>query len=139
MNPHQIELVQATWQKIVPIQDTAADLFYGRLFELDPSLRPLFSQDMREQKKKLMRMISTAVSSLSDLQAIIPAVQALGRRHADYKVKPEMYQTVGTALLEALEKGLGEAWNDQVEQAWIETYNTLADVMIAAQLEDESK
>ena len=87
---------------------------------------------MTEQKKKLMTMITVAVNGLTALDKIIPAVQELGRRHVDYNVTNAMYDTVGAALLDTLEKGLGEAWNEEVAEAWTVTYTTLAQVMIDA-------
>jgi hemoglobin-like flavoprotein len=129
MTPKQIELVQTTWKSVSAISDTAAELFYGRLFELDPALKTLFKGDMRDQGKKLMMMIGTAVAGLKDLGALVPAVQALGVRHGGYGVKPEHYDTVGTALVWTLGKGLGDAFTDEVKAAWIETYTTLATVM----------
>lgn len=138
MTPEQITLVQSSWEKVVPIQDTAADLFYGKLFELDPSLRALFPEDMAEQKKKLMTMITTAVRGLNKLDEIVPAVQAMGKRHAGYKVTPSMYGTVGAALLDTLEKGLGEAWNEDTKAAWVETYTILSKTMIDAAEEDQA-
>src|SRR5260370_463527 len=94
MTPHQISLVTSTWQKVMPISETAAGLFYGKLFELDPSLKPLFKGDMKEQGRKLMSMINAAVVSLNRLDKIVPAVQDLGRRHAKYGVKQKDYETV---------------------------------------------
>ncbi|MAX23327.1 MAG: hemin receptor [Phycisphaeraceae bacterium] len=132
MTPKQIELVQSTWAQVVPIVNTAADLFYSNLFEMDPSLRPIFPHDMTEQKKKLMAMLGTAVNGLKNLESIVPAVQASGVRHLDYKVTAPMYDTVGAALLKTLEQGLGDAWNDEVKEAWTVTYTTLASVMIGA-------
>lgn len=132
MTPQQVARVQETWEMVVPIQDTAADLFYGKLFEIDSSLRPLFPEDMAEQKKKLMTMITTAVRGLTKLDQIVPAVQALGRRHNDYKVTPAMYDAVGAALLDTLEKGLGDQWDEPTKEAWTLTYGTLAKVMIDA-------
>lgn len=132
MTPRQIQLVQETWAMVVPIVNTAADLFYGNLFEMDPSLRAIFPQDMAQQKKKLMAMLGTAVNGLKNLETIIPAVQASGARHVDYKVTAPMYDTVGAALLKTLEQGLGDAWNDEVKEAWTVTYTTLASVMIGA-------
>ena len=90
-----------------PIADTAAELFYGKLFSLDPSLKPLFKGDIKQQGRKLMSMIGTAVSGLTRLEQIVPAVQALGVRHAGYGVQPAHYGTVATALLWTLEQGLG--------------------------------
>lgn len=132
MTPRQIELVQSTWGMVVPIVETAADLFYGHLFEMDPSLRTIFPEDMKEQKKKLMAMLGTAVNGLKNLEAILPALVASGERHVDYKVTPVMYDKVGAALLKTLEQGLGDAWNDEVKEAWTATYTILAKVMIDA-------
>ena len=87
MTPEQTMLVKSSWEKVLPISDKAAELFYGRLFELDPDLKSLFKGDMEEQGRKLMRMISTAVAALDRLEAIVPAVQQLGVRHVGYGVK----------------------------------------------------
>lgn len=132
MTPEQIELVQSTWDAVKPDADTVAELFYQRLFELDPSLKPLFKGDMKEQGKKLMATLNLAVASLTKLEEIQPAVQALGRRHVEYGVPDESYQTVGQALLDTLAKGLGEAFTDDVKEAWTQTYVTLSTVMIEA-------
>jgi hemoglobin-like flavoprotein len=129
MTPRQKELVQTTWSKVVPISDTAAGLFYGKLFELDPALRPMFSSDIKEQGKKLTTMITVAVRGLDDLTTLVPAVQALGRRHAGYGVKDEHYAIVAAALLWTLEKGLGNDWNNEVRDAWVVVYTILADTM----------
>ncbi len=129
MTPEQIELVKTTWASVAEISDTAAELFYGRLFELDPDLKKLFTGDMAEQGKKLMQMIGVAVANLHQLDQVLEPVQALGRRHVDYKVEDKDYDTVAAALLWTLEKGLGEAWNEDVKAAWTETYVTLATVM----------
>jgi len=129
MTPKQVELVQTTWAKCIPIADQAAALFYGRLFELDPNLRPLFKTDIKEQGKKLMQMITAAVRGLSDVPKLIPVVQDLGRRHVGYGVKDEHYATVGTALLWTLEKGLGADFTPEVKEAWTTTYTVLADTM----------
>jgi hemoglobin-like flavoprotein len=103
MTPRQITLVQSTWAKVVPIKETAADLFYGRLFVLDPSLRVLFKGDMKEQGRKLMAMINVAVGSLDKLDTIVPAVKDLGRRHVAYGVQAAHYGTVATALLTTMQ------------------------------------
>jgi hemoglobin-like flavoprotein len=129
MTPQQVEMVTSTWAKVVPIADTAATLFYDKLFELDPSLRPLFKDDMTEQKQKLLQTLGFAVGSLKNLDALVPVVQALGKRHVGYGVTDSMYDTVGAALLWTLEKGLGGAFTPDVKEAWTLTYTTLATVM----------
>lgn len=129
MNPDQIALVQSSFAKVAPISQTAAKLFYDRLFELDPSVRPLFKGDIEEQGRKLMQVIGFAVGSLKDTAALLPVVRALGERHSGYGVKDQHYDTVGTALLWTLEKGLGDAFTPPVREAWTETYTVLATVM----------
>ena len=132
MNPQEIDLVQQSWKKVVPIADQAAALFYDRLFELDPALKPLFRSDIKSQGRKLTSMINTAVVNLGSLGSIVPAVQDLGRRHVRYGVEPAHYATVGSALLWTLEKGLGDSFTPATREAWTKAYTTLAGVMQAA-------
>jgi hemoglobin-like flavoprotein len=132
MTPQQVELVQKSFQKVVPISATAADLFYNRLFEIAPETRALFPADMTEQKAKLMAMLGTAVTNLHQLDTILPAVKALGQRHKGYGVTADQYAPVGAALLWTLEKGLGPDWTPEVKAAWTETYTALAGVMANA-------
>jgi len=135
MTPQQIDLVQTSFKKVVPIAGTAADLFYGRLFEIAPQVRSMFPDDLADQKKKLMAMLGTAVAGLSHLDTLVPAVQALGRRHAGYGVKAQHYAPVGSALLWTLEKGLGEAFTPEVKDAWATAYIVLSTTMMNAATE----
>lgn len=129
MTPEQAVLVKESWAKVVPISDKAAVLFYGKLFEMDPALKPLFKGNMQEQGAKLMKMINTAVNGLDRLEAIVPAVQELGKRHVGYGVKDEDYDTVGAALLWTLEAGLGDEFTPEVKDAWATVYGVLAGTM----------
>ena len=137
----EIQAVQSSWEKCVPIADKAAELFYGKLFELDPNLKPLFKGDMQEQGKKLMTMITVAVNGLNDLEKIVSAVKALGVRHVGYGVEDSHYDTVGSALIWTLGKGLGEEFTDSLKAAWIKVYTLLATTMKEAAAESiaESK
>jgi len=128
----QIQLVTDSWQKVLPIKDTAAELFYGRLFELDPSLQALFKGDMKEQGERLMNMINIAVNALNRLEDVVPAIQAMGRRHKDYGVQRAHYDTVAQALLWTLGQGLGPAFSPDVKDAWTQVYTLLATTMIEA-------
>jgi len=132
MTPQQVELVQTSFKKVVPIASTAADLFYNRLFEIAPETRALFPQDLTEQKGKLMSMLGTAVTNLHKLETILPAVKDLGARHKGYGVTAAHYAPAGAALLWTLEKGLGADFTPEVKAAWTETYTALAGVMTAA-------
>ncbi|MDE0512579.1 MAG: globin family protein [Gammaproteobacteria bacterium] len=129
MTPEQIEMVQNSWEQVKPISEQAADMFYAKLFEMDPDIKPLFKGDIKIQGRRLMAMLTTAVSNLHQLKTILEPVQDLGRRHVDYGVKPEHYDTVGAALLWTLGQGLGDGFTSEVEAAWAEAYTTLAGVM----------
>ncbi len=125
-------LVQTSFKQVAPIADVAAELFYARLFEIDPALRPLFRGDMKEQGRKLMQMLSVAVNGLNSLEKIVPAIQDLGQRHVGYGVREEDFQTVGKALLWTLEQGLGSEFTPDVKEAWTAVYTLVATTMIEA-------
>jgi len=135
MTPRQVELVQASFAKVAPIADAAAEIFYNRLFELDPSLRSMFKSDMKQQGKKLMDSLKMVVANLRNLDRIIPGVKAMAVRHTSYGVKNEHYATVGSALIDTLEKGLGAEFTDEVRTAWLAAYTALATTMQAAAAE----
>jgi len=129
MTNEQIKLVQSSFRQVAPIAETAAQLFYARLFELDPDLELLFKGNLSEQGRKLMQMLALAVNSLDRLEQLLPVVQSLGTRHVSYGVRDKDYDTVGQALLWTLRKGLGEVFTPEVELAWTEVYATLASAM----------
>jgi len=129
MTPEKIALVRGSWQQVLPIKDTAAELFYGQLFRLDPSLHALFRGDMAEQGRKLMTMINMVVNSLDNLTPLLGAVEDLGRRHVGYGVTAAHYDTVGSALLWTLGQGLGDDFTPPVQAAWTEAYTILASTM----------
>src|SRR5262245_53886144 len=131
LSPDDIMLVRASFARVAPIKQQAADLFYRRLFEVGPELRRLFPADLHAQKQKLMAMIATAVGALHDLDALVPKVKALGMRHVSYGATPEHYEVVGEVLLWTLERGLGDAFTPQVRTAWTRVYGVLARTMMA--------
>jgi hemoglobin-like flavoprotein len=140
MNPTDIDLIRSSWSGVEPIADTAAGLFYGRLFELDPAIERLFRRtDMAAQRKILMQTLTVVVKSLDKLDQLVPAVQALGRRHAGYGVRESHYGTVGEALLWTLQQGLGASFTPPVRAAWAEAYGILASVMIEAGTADATE
>jgi nitric oxide dioxygenase len=130
MTPDQVKLVQESFAKVVPISETAAVLFYDRLFEIAPSVRAMFPDDMAEQRKKLMATLAVVVNGLGKLESILPAASALAKRHVNYGAKPAHYPVVGAALLWTLEKGLGDAWTPEIAEAWTAAYGTLSGYMI---------
>ena len=126
-----LALVRSTFDLVVPIAGVAADMFYERLFYMAPSLRQMFPTDMRDQKRKLMVMLANAVQGLENLDALAPLVMALGARHARYGVKDSHYKAVGEALIWTLERGLGNEFTPEVEQAWVRVYRLIAATMQA--------
>ncbi len=135
MTPEQIQLVKDSWAQVVPIADKAAELFYDKLFELDPEVRPLFKGNMQEQGQKLMATLNIAVNSIDKLDTLTPVLAQMGKRHLDYGVKNEHYDTVGSALIWTLEQGLQENFTNDVKSAWLETYSLVAGTMKSAAAE----
>jgi hemoglobin-like flavoprotein len=131
MTPDQVKLVQQSFAKVAPISETAAVLFYDRLFEIAPQVKAMFPADMTEQRRKLMGMLAAVVNGLGDLNSILPAASALAKRHVSYGAKAEHYPVVGAALLWTLEKGLGDGWTPDVAEAWTAAYGTLSGFMIS--------
>jgi len=130
MTPDQVKLVQQSFAKVAPISETAAVLFYDRLFEIAPPVKAMFPADMIEQRRKLMATLAVVVNGLGNLESILPAASALATRHVSYGAKREHYPVVGAALLWTLEKGLGDAWTPEVAEAWTAAYETLSGFMI---------
>lgn len=129
LTPEQIQQISASWEQIRPVQLQVASLFYGRLFQLDPSLRPLFRGDLQQQGHKLMAALDFVVTGLDRWPERLPAVQALARRHTSYGVQPAHYQTVGSALVWTLMQGLGQDENSPLISAWRVAYGLVASAM----------
>lgn len=133
MTPEKIRLIQESFERVKTIPDKTASMFYTHLFEMDPRMVKLFEgSNMAEQGRKLMTMITAAVNSLGDIEAVIPTLQDLGRRHVDYGVVESQYDTVGSALLWTLEQGLGPEFTPEVKEAWATVYSIVAKAMIDA-------
>ena len=130
MTPDQIKAIQESFAKVAPISEQAAAMFYGRLFEIAPSVKPLFKGDMTEQGRKLMAPLAVVVNGLTNLETILPAASALAKRHVGYGVKPIHYPIVSEALLWTLERGLGADWTPELATAWGDAYGVLSDYMI---------
>lgn len=130
MTPDQTDLVQASFAKIAPIAEAAAVLFYDDLFKRDPSLRSMFPPDMSEQRKKLVTMLAVAVANLKTWDEVSTAVQALGKRHVTYGVRPDQYATVGASLIATLQQGLGSEFTDEVKEAWLACYAAVSSEML---------
>jgi len=132
----QKTLVQNSFALVEPIADQAADIFYNKLFEYDPTLKPLFKGDIKQQGKKLMATLKVAVASLNNLDKLVPVLQQLAVKHLDYGVKVDDYTPVGNALLYTLKTGLGDACTPEVKQAWLDTFKVIATVMRQAAYPD---
>jgi hemoglobin-like flavoprotein len=132
MTPKQIELVENSWDLILHDTKNAGMIFYARLFEIAPELKPLFKESPEAQAQKLESLITFAVHKLNTLDEIVNDVKSLGKRHKKYNVKPEHYGIVAEALLWTLEKALQEKWNKEMKDAWVAVYTVLSTTMIGA-------
>jgi hemoglobin-like flavoprotein len=129
MNPHQVALVQNSFEKAATLGDKVAELFYAELFAIDPALRSMFKGDLSEQRKKLLSALALVVRSLHAPEKILEPVKKLAIKHLDYGVVPEHYTLVGNALLRTLKKGLGADYTPEVRDAWVEAFRALANIM----------
>ena len=125
----QITLVQTSFAKVEPIAEQAADIFYTKLFEYDPKLKPLFKSDIKAQGRKLMATLKVATAGLNDLDTLVPVLHQLAERHVNYGVKAADFTPVGNALLYALEQGLGNQFTTEVRQAWVDVFRLIATTM----------
>ncbi|HUO53957.1 MAG TPA: globin family protein [Rhodoblastus sp.] len=132
MTPEQVKLIRDSFAKVAPVSDRLGRLFYGRLFEIAPQVRPLFKGDIANQGRKFMATLTVGVSSLENFDALKPALQALARQHAGLGVRPEHYQPLGEALVWALDEGLGADFTEETRAAWEAAYGAIAGTMIAA-------
>lgn len=132
MRKERVDLVQATLTQLMPKSKETAAVFYAKLFELAPSTKPLFTGDMKQQGQKFMSTLSYAIHGLSRLGVITPVIEQLGRDHVRYGVLDEHYATVKEAVLFALGQTLGDDYTPEVEAAWGEAYDLLADLMRGA-------
>lgn len=133
MTPQQKHAIGESWRRVSTIGDAAATLFYERLFETNPALRPLFdTTDMASQRAKLLQALALVVASLDRLESLAPTLQTLGRRHAGYGVRKEHYHQVGAALLWTLEQGLGDDWTEAAADAWTQAYALVSGIMLSA-------
>lgn len=132
ITPYNKKLVRATFWMVESKADEAAEIFYAKLFEMSPELRPLFKGNMREQGRRMMEMLSTLVKGLNTLDVLAPLVRSMGRRHLNYGIKTEHYNMAAAALMYSLKEELQENWNEEVESAWLEVYETVSDIMQSA-------
>jgi hemoglobin-like flavoprotein len=138
LTSRQIELIENSWDSVLLNNQEAGLAFYGKLFEIDSSLRRLFKEDIYAQSKELLSLITFIVHKLNNYNDIIQDIKALGERHKNYRVKPEYYTAVSSALLWTLEKCLGEKWDEEIGQAWIMMYTNLSEIMMTASAEKDS-
>jgi methyl-accepting chemotaxis protein len=132
MTPTTVAIVRHSWRQVHALGPQAGVLFYANLFAADPALQPLFKGDITQQGAKLLQMIGAAVAKLDDLDTLLPILRNMGQRHAGYGVMPAHYTTVGGALLQTLEQGLGDHFTPPVRAAWTEVYGVIAEVMLSA-------
>ncbi len=130
MDLKDFQIIRETWAQVLPIADQAAELFYGRLFELSPEIENLFGgTDMAAQRGKLLTALNLTVQNVDNTDALAPVLQDLGRKHVSYGVKDEHYDTVGAALLWTLEQGLGDAFSEDARTAWTAVYGLVSTTM----------
>lgn len=134
MTPDDLDLVQDDARQLSDRGDALADRFYDTLFDLRPDLRALFSDDLDEQRSKLIRELDLLIAAAlawrttGSLADFVTRAHALGARHVDYDVDAAMYEPVGQALLAALRETLDD-FDESHVAAWSTLYRVVADTM----------
>jgi nitric oxide dioxygenase len=118
MTADQRRLVRDSFESLRMMAGPVTLLFYGKLFELAPSVRPLFHNDLGLQGRKLMDMLSAIVETLDDFERIRTRLEELGCKHASFGVRPEQYETLTFALLWTLGEALGADFDARTSEAW---------------------
>lgn len=136
LTERQKQIVINSFLKVEPISDAAANIFYTKLFEYDPSLKPLFKGDLKAQGKMLMSALKVATNSLHNLDRLVPVLEEMAIKHVQYGVKCDDYTPVGNALIYTLKQGLGNDFNNELKDAWANTYKIMATVMRQAAYPD---
>ena len=129
MTKERIQLLQQNLVRLLSVSDLTGQLFYKRLFELDPSTRSMFKADMREMTRQLMQTVGMIVTGLSTPGEVMSLVAEYGRKHVEYGVVEAHYDTVRTALLWTLDQILGSEFTPESHAAWTEAYDFIAKVM----------
>lgn len=130
MNATQTHLARKSFAVVERQADVAALVFYRRLFELAPGLRPLFKSDIQEQAKKLMEMLAVALNLLDRPAELAGELEDLGARHAGYGTRPEHYAIVKRALVDMFEEVMGSGFTPEMRQAWGELYDFIEAAML---------
>ena len=126
MTPEQISLVQQSWKKMKPFSQTAGELFFDRLVDLDPELDSQTSLDHVDQIKKLMSSLNLAVNFLEDPVSTELILDMLCQQHVGYGVFESDQENAQQAFCWTLMHGLGNAFTDEVKEAWIEFFNMVS-------------
>ncbi len=131
MTPEAQQFIRRSFSQLEPLAGIVSLLFYQRLFNLAPGLRPMFTRDIEAQGVKLMAMLKSIIDSLEAPQDIVPALEEMGRRHTGYGVEDSHYDLVGQALLETFSDVLGSGFSSDARESWAAAYNWIAGCMKA--------
>ena len=132
-----LEALETSFDLIAERGDELMDTFYSRLFAAAPAVRPLFPQDMKQQKTMLLAALVLLRKSLRDLDAVVPTLRKLGARHVAYGARPEHYPLVGATLIASMAATARESWRPEYEAAWNAAFEVVASTMIAGAEEAE--
>ena len=133
-----VDALEPSFDLVAPRGDELMDVFYARLFEAAPAVRPLFaSTDLRKQKIMLLRVLGLLRQSLRDLDPIVPVLRDLGARHVRYGAQPEHYPVVGAVLIASMAEVAGDAWRPEYERAWAAAFDVVAGAMLDGAAEQQ--
>jgi methyl-accepting chemotaxis protein len=125
-------LIESSWELMRPMGVHVSDLFYDRLFELDPFLEALFPDDLTAQRPGFMNAVGAAVLGLGDSDTMRLSLLEMARRNLSHGIRPGHYVTFGEALLWTFEQSLAGDFTPPVREAWAAFYADVSGAMLQA-------
>jgi len=139
MTKEDITQVQESWHSVAPVKRVAAELFYVKLFELDPTMKLLFSDDLQLRERRFLQLMDATINGLERADVLKPAIRELGFRHPLFGDSDEHHGTVAIALMWTLEKCLRKDLTFELRAAWTRTFGVLSQTLRTSPWTDASQ
>jgi len=132
MNIHKRRLVKNNIDSLGADINRLSQIFYRELFHIDLALKAIFPGNVVVLNRKFANMLAI-FKNLEHLEKVSTAIGKTGERHwQNYAVPIEYFEPTQQALLLALKEYFGEQFNAEIEAAWCDVFQEVADIMIKA-------
>jgi hemoglobin-like flavoprotein len=114
----QKHLIRESFARLEPARDLVAQLFFLKLFRLDPTLRRRFAGPVETQARKFAAAMRLTIISLGHEDGLVPTLKLLGARHRQLGIKMRHYRAMTRALTWTLEQSLEKRFTRETKEAW---------------------